>query len=30
MNLLLAFRAQELLNTENTKVIMEDEPYECN
>lgn len=30
MNLLLAFRAQELLNTEKTKVIMEDDPYECN
>jgi len=30
MNLLLAFRAQELLNTENSKLIMEDDSYECN
>lgn len=30
MNLLLAFRAQELLDTEKTKVIMEDDSYECN
>ena len=30
MNLLLAFRAKELLNMENSKLIMEDDSYECN
>lgn len=30
MNLLLAFRAKELLNTEASKLIMEDDSYECN
>ena len=30
MNLLLAFRARELLNMENSKLIMEDDSYECN
>ncbi|MGN1340575.1 MAG: PucR family transcriptional regulator [Oscillospiraceae bacterium] len=30
MNLLLAFRAHELLNTESSKLIMEDDSYECN
>lgn len=30
MNLLLAFRAEELLKTESSKLIMEDDSYECN
>lgn len=30
MNLLLAFRAQELLNTESSKLIMEDDSYDTN
>lgn len=30
MNLLLAFRANELLNMENSKLIMEEDSYECN